>query len=113
MNLRALPLVCLMFLIAADQPASSPTTEPPAQPAAGVLEITDPFPPAELYAKLIGPVSKKYNVPIPGKSFHELRALRLTPDGRSHAPEPDAPELALPSDSALYTYYVPESYKPG
>jgi hypothetical protein len=90
------------------------TSGPSTQPQTGIIEVVDPFPPSDQYVKVISPIARKYGLSVPGKSFDGLRSIRLTADGRSHPPEPDAPKdrdapVVSPTTHA-YTYFVPPSY---
>jgi len=97
---------------------AEPTTKPSAGGAAttqatqtGRVVLEYPFPPASDYAKLVGAVAKCYGLPIPGKSYHDLRAIRLSPDGRSKPGDAGAPELQLDPNSEKYNAYVPHDYR--
>lgn len=77
----------------------------------GRIVLEYPFPPAADYNKLVNAVSKCYGLPIPGKSYHELRSLVLSPDGRVKPAAPEAPSLQLDPNSAKYNAYVPHDYQ--
>ncbi|CAN5351981.1 hypothetical protein BH09PLA1_BH09PLA1_33610 [soil metagenome] len=77
----------------------------------GRIVLEYPFPPASEYNKLVGAVAKCYGLPVPGKSFHELRSLVLSPDGRVKAAAPDAPSLQLDPKTEQYNAYIPADYQ--
>lgn len=91
--------------------AASPTTAPTTQPRTGRFTTSYPFPPASDYKKLVGRVARKYGLPIPGASYHDLRSIVLSPDGRTHPASPDADTLKLDPLSNEYDVYVPADYK--
>src|SRR5215217_9420492 len=83
---------CASFAHAQSATPSAATTQ---SNHTGRIILEYPFPPASEFKKLVGAVSKCYGLPIPGKSYHELRAIVLSPDGRSKPADPDARTLQL------------------
>lgn len=90
-------------------PATTPATTQSSRTGRIVLEY--PFPPAADYNKLVGAVAKCYGLPIPGKSYHELRSIVLSPDGRTKPAAPDAPTLQLDPNTEKYNAYIPKDYQ--
>jgi hypothetical protein len=103
---------CLALILILLTCGAGPSTAPATQPHTGRFTTSFPFPPASDYKKLVGRVARRYGLPIPGGSFHELRAIVLTPDGRTHPPKPDADTLKLDPLSNAYDVYVPADYTP-
>jgi hypothetical protein len=99
--------VCCARIVVAQTTAGA-TTE---STRTGRVVLEYPFPPASEYNKLVGAVAKCYGLPIPGKSYHELRTIKLSPDGRSKPADPDAPQLQLDPKTEKYNAYIPRDYE--
>ncbi|MBC8106629.1 MAG: prolyl oligopeptidase family serine peptidase [Anaerolineae bacterium] len=105
------PLIVVVLWLAhvANGQSTTPATTQASRTGRIVLEY--PFPPASEYNKLVGAVSKCYGLPVPGKSYHELRSLVLSPDGRSKPAAPDASTLQLDPNTEKYNAYFPNDYQ--
>ena len=104
---------CFSLILALLTCGAGPSSAPTTQTRTGRFTSSYPFPPASDYKKLVGRVARKYGLPIPGESFHDLRSIVLTPDGHTHPPKPDADTLKLDPLANEYDVYVPADYKPG
>jgi hypothetical protein len=85
----------------------------------GRIVVSYPFPPGGEFSKLVLPISKRYGLPVPVKTFDELRAIELDQRGEikptKRTPEQDAPEPAASQpakEEARYGIYVPDKYDP-
>jgi hypothetical protein len=101
---------CLIAILVLFLPLPITIAQTTQSVATGQVVLDFPLPPQAEYTRLVSAVSKCYGLPIPGKSFHELRAIRLLPNGRMKPPAPDAPELQLDPNTARCNVYIPRNY---
>lgn len=85
----------------------------------GRIVVSYPFPPASEFSKLVLPITKRYGLPVPVKTFDALRELELDERGEikptKRTPEPspaEAPASQPAKDEARYSIYVPAEYDP-
>ena len=79
----------------------------------GRIVVSYPFPADSELTKYVAPLAKRYSLPVPVKSFDELRSIELDDRGEIKSRSRELSGTTRPAkDEAQYTVYVPKAYKP-
>jgi hypothetical protein len=113
MSIR-ITLIAILAVVLLSQLNRSAAAAEDMETRTGRIVVSYPFPPDSELTKFIGPISKRYALPVTVKSFDELRSIELDDRGeiKSRARELSPASTKPARDQAVYSIYVPKNYDP-